>query len=254
MKKLLAIIITLHYSLLTIHLCEAQVIHIPADYPTIQQGIDTANEGDTVLVHPGTYVENLIIDSLNITLASLALTTGDTSYISRTIIDGNHTESVIRMTNVDSNMVLCGFTITNGYANQGGGINMYAQSPPELVWLHVTSNEIYGVWPWNFGFGGGIHANMLNLKHSKIRNNFGSIVNYMAYGGGIYIGYGSDEAEKVLQCEDVEITGNEAYYGGGLALQGQQIFAESACLSVGPADGWRIDDYRRGRPGAGSPR
>jgi hypothetical protein len=37
----------------------ATIINIPADYPTIQQGIDASTDGDTVLVQPGMYVENI---------------------------------------------------------------------------------------------------------------------------------------------------------------------------------------------------
>jgi parallel beta-helix repeat protein len=39
----------------------ATIIHVPADYPTIQQGVDACATYDTVMVANGTYVENVII-------------------------------------------------------------------------------------------------------------------------------------------------------------------------------------------------
>ena len=47
------------------------VLHVPDDWSTIQAGIDAAQEGATVLVAPGEYMENLIIEK-TITLASRA--------------------------------------------------------------------------------------------------------------------------------------------------------------------------------------
>jgi hypothetical protein len=48
----------------------AATIHVPADQPTIQTGINVAVDTDTVLVAPGTYLENLSIQDKGITLVS----------------------------------------------------------------------------------------------------------------------------------------------------------------------------------------
>ena len=65
-------------------------IHVPDDQPTIQAGIDRAVAGDTVLIKPDTYLENINFNGKNVVVGSLFLTTGDTSYISQTVIDGNN--------------------------------------------------------------------------------------------------------------------------------------------------------------------
>ena len=38
----------------------ANILNIPDDHETIQQGLNTAEDGDTVLVQEGQYVENLV--------------------------------------------------------------------------------------------------------------------------------------------------------------------------------------------------
>ena len=50
----------------------ASTINIPADYSTIQEGIDASVDGDTVLIAQGTYYENLILEN-EIVLASHAI-------------------------------------------------------------------------------------------------------------------------------------------------------------------------------------
>ena len=46
------------------------IIHVPVDQPTIQLGINAASNGDTVLVAPGTYFENVDFKGKAITLVS----------------------------------------------------------------------------------------------------------------------------------------------------------------------------------------
>ena len=89
----------------------ATIIKVPQDQPTIQAGIDSAINGDTVLVDTGRYVENINFNGKNIVVGSLFLTTGNTSYISKTVIDGDSSGSVVTFENgEDSLAILDGFT------------------------------------------------------------------------------------------------------------------------------------------------
>ena len=96
-----------------------QYISVPGDFSSIQAAIDSASEGDSILVAPGIYNEALIINDKSLFLASWFFTTEDGSYISQTILDGVNGESVIV---IDDDVALgsssvIGFTLQN--ANNG---------------------------------------------------------------------------------------------------------------------------------------
>src|SRR5260370_34055038 len=46
----------------------AAELHVPGDFATIQAALDAAQPGDTILVDPGTYRENLRFNGKNVTL------------------------------------------------------------------------------------------------------------------------------------------------------------------------------------------
>ncbi|NQU04466.1 MAG: T9SS type A sorting domain-containing protein [Calditrichaeota bacterium] len=160
----------------------SDIINVPDDFETIQAAIDTSEAGDTVLVQPGEYVENINFDGKAITVASLILTTGDEAYIDSTIIDGDRRSSVVRFdSEEDETSILTGFSITNGTGsddidrdNGGGGI-MCIWSSPTLRYLKVFGNRA--------NYGGGI---MIQLSSPLIE--FVSVYSDTAYnsGGGIY--------------------------------------------------------------------
>lgn len=148
----------------------ATIINIPDDYDTIQEGIDASTDGDTVLVQPGTYVENINFNGHNIVLGSLFLTTGDTAYIPETIIDGDSSGSVVRIENhEDSTSVITGFTIQNGYINSMGGGIECRFSNPRIVRNIIKEN-------YALTHGGGISCsgrNPIIMNNVIIRNNAG---------------------------------------------------------------------------------
>ena len=64
---------------------DAAVIVVPDDQPTIQAGIDAASDGDTVLIAPGFYAENLLIDGKSVALQGMGAAEA-------TVIDGGGVE------------------------------------------------------------------------------------------------------------------------------------------------------------------
>jgi len=185
-------------SIISLSLVWATTINVPADQTTIQAGINAATNGDTVLVQPGTYVENINFNGKNIVVGSLFLTTADTSYISSTIIDGNAAGTVVTFNNgEDTTAVLCGFTITNGLHGNGGGIRCDVSSP-SLNNLRISGNT-------SDNGAGGIniyHDSNPSIVNVTITDNIGS---------GIKISWNSNPSTN-----NILISGNNSYNGGGI--------------------------------------
>ena len=189
----------------------ATIINVPADQPTIQAGIDAAVDADTVLVQPGTYVENINYNGKLITVASLFLTMQDTTYISQTLIDGNQNGSVVTFNSgEDSTAILTGFTITHGYVsgnipyNFGGGIYCY-ESSPSLENLSIMFNSVS-----EYGGGGGVYCygSSPSLENVTISNN--SVYTFSVGGGLFCENYSSPNLTNVV------IMSNSARDGGGI--------------------------------------
>ena len=107
----------------------AATINVPADNPTIQAGIDAAENGDTVLVDDGIYKGE---GNVNIDFKGKSITVKSRHGAETTIIDCEEKLETSGFTfqNSETNTsVLDGFTIKNGMYQEGSAIYLNAASP-----------------------------------------------------------------------------------------------------------------------------
>lgn len=197
----------------------ASTINVPADQPTIQDGINAAVNGDTVLVAPGTYTENINFNGKAITVTSSA---GPKV----TIIDGGGLGTAVSFVSGETNAsVLSGFTIqhgsnsgvyidfsspliknniiTNNSASWGGGLYILGQSSAQVIGNTIRGNTAYSG-------GGGIGlfgAGSVRIEDNKFTKNNGG-----GEGGAFWIVNEADEIiVQNLMYNDVASSGTEFY-------------------------------------------
>jgi len=175
-----------------------RTIHVPADQPTIQAGIDAALNGDTVLVSAGTYVENIDFKGKAIIVRSAS---GPRS----TTIDGNQAGPVVSFISQEGRKsVLHGFTLQNGLGNyDGGGISISGSAPTithNIIDSNLASNG-GGIW---------VYVGSPVISHNTISHNGA------AMGGGINI---QGDSKALLLDNTIEANYSYDYnVGGGIAL------------------------------------
>ncbi len=162
------ILLLLFVVLFTSYSVQAATLNVPGTYPTIQLGLNAASSGDTILVQPGTYTENIIWPN---TSAIVLISAGDTS---NTIIDGGGASWVIKNTRggiITTTTVIDGFKITGGAERYGGGFHFNPIAGITLKNLLITENAA----SLTAASGGAIYINNLTgnvvMDSLFIRNN-----------------------------------------------------------------------------------
>lgn len=122
-----------------------------ADYTSIQKAIDSASEGDTILVSSGTYIENLVITK-SLILKSVS---GIPEY---TIIESSNPKDHVFNVTADS-VNISGFTIT-GSSSPYAGISFYGCDNSTATDNKLLNNN-EGIW-LDLASGCRIHNNIAN--------------------------------------------------------------------------------------------
>ena len=212
----------------------AETINVPGtNNYTIQEGLDVAKSGDTVLVASGTYDEyHINFKGKNIHLKS-------EFGPDVTIIDGSSSGTVFMVIGGETrNTIIEGFTVQNGHGatfygggfyienssptiknndiknnladSSGGGIKVSTGSNPLIEGNTITTNTCYQK-------GGGIHVYDASAEiHGNIITNNSAVGHAQAAGGGIGGTY-----TVALSVGGNVIEGNwTTFAGGGISVFG----------------------------------
>ncbi|RZB37637.1 MAG: hypothetical protein SRB2_00739 [Desulfobacteraceae bacterium Eth-SRB2] len=196
-------------------------IHVPADYKTIQEAIDGAFDGDTVLVADGKYTgsgnKNLDFNGKELTVQS---ENGPKQCIIDCESDGRgfyfHTGEL-------QDARVSGFTITNGRVKDKGGGIYCGNSSPTITNCIIINNT--AVSSSNNSQGGGIYlgtAGSSTITNCVIARNTS---NYQ--GGGIYT---YNARPTITNCT---ITRNVAVDGGGIYVRYKPVPTLTNCILYG---------------------
>ncbi|MBX5327171.1 MAG: right-handed parallel beta-helix repeat-containing protein [Candidatus Bathyarchaeia archaeon] len=121
------------------------VIHVPENYSTIQEAVNAASPGDTIIVANGTYKERVIIDK------PLRLVGENRS---NTIIDASRGAYAVKITSND--VTVSGFTLKN------------TSTDPFVAWGGVWLNNVSNVTIANCTVTQNLHAVWFNTTQNNV--------------------------------------------------------------------------------------
>ena len=224
-------------------------------FKAIQEGINAARHGDTIIVAEGTYVQVVQFGGKNVRLSSMDPL--NPSIVANTVFDSNRTAPVVAFSGFETeNCALAGFTIRNGFAEYGGGICGGTEDNHTDAMIQnnvITGNSAkYGGGGMAFcdgvvenntitgnsateeyGRGGGLYRCDGFIQDNIITHNTAAGAN--GIGGGLANCGGTVQKNVVSQ--------NTAGWGGGAVgysdatIQNNTISANSALASFGGGGG-----------------
>ena len=158
-------------------------------YTSIQTAVSASSPGDTVLVYPGRYLENISVWVSGVSMISLEAVTGNPAYIDSTVIDGQAISWGIWVRQNSQNITIRGFSITNCVK----GLSVSKNAIATITNCKIFGNEGY------YGAGFGVSYGTAHLSGVEIYDNHAYFM-----GGGVYIygymGYVNISFDPVNRC------------------------------------------------------
>ncbi|MBN2537269.1 right-handed parallel beta-helix repeat-containing protein [candidate division WOR-3 bacterium] len=236
----------------------AGVIRVPSQQPTVQQGLDAAQAGDTVLVEPGTYRERLVWPSRD--GISLVSEQGPEVTTLRPRDDSGRV-LLVPFAEITRATLIRGFTITGGRLvatvtapGYGAGIRL-VYAGPEICHNRIVGNTIEcpgGIGTVANAEGAGlsvyttvnaplVHDNLIagnEILHDETQSGYARGAGACCRGPGVF--YQNEFREnRSLTVGTVPIPAVSAY-GGGLCIEGGPAVVFCNVFLANRAGSWEL--------------
>ncbi|MCX6641158.1 MAG: T9SS type A sorting domain-containing protein [bacterium] len=199
--------------LMVVATVNSTVRNVPQQYPTIQAGINASSPGDTVLVAPGVYVENVQM------LEGISLIG---SGMDKTIVDGGGVYNVITSPYGVLNLVISDLSVRN--SEQSG-------SAPGCIGIHLNPNSSSGTKIVR-------RCHVYNCGHGiQIWNDFGgtAFIDQNVIDNNLFDGFYPYLGTVYLRNNTIVDNGRDGYNdwsGGGNVIMMNNVFASNARYGI----------------------
>ena len=141
-------------------------IYVPDDYATIQDAVDAANPGNTIIVRDGTYTENVDVNKSHLIIKS----------------ENGANAAIVKAANPDDHVFLVtvdyanisGFTIQGANGTEKAGISLLGSELDNVEHCHISNNVIAEYFIPQYGYLRNYHGIRLQyasnntLAHNRI--------------------------------------------------------------------------------------
>ncbi len=202
---------------------------VPAEHATIQSALDLSEDGDTVLVSPGTWSGP---GNTGLNFAGKAILLKSAPGFAAAVLDGGGTARIALFDDGEGRgSVIEGFTITNGSATSGGAISCIG-SDPTIRGCLLTANaagSLGGAISCSAGaapliercrFIGNTAASRGGAVHSTSGSAPDVVTCLLAGNGAGSVGGAVSVSTASVTIEGCTMSGNTAATGGGFYVTG----------------------------------
>mgnify|MGYP002395914554 CR=1 FL=1 len=222
---------------------------VPGDYPSVQEALDAARIGDTIVVAPGVWNGPLEMPAAPVILASTVLTGADSSVVAGTVIDGNGADWVVHFDTISGHSRILGLTLRSAgdcirasgsfdfeggiLTDCGNGIAYEGEGGGHVAHSRIFENRDDGVEM------SGDHAAL--LEHNLIRDNGddGVEIRFNGYTGSLKRTVIRDNLLRGNGGDGVRIIGHAEPSNLAILLERNRVIENRgigiACRGPGPA-------------------